>query len=203
MGAALPEIRWIAVDTETSGLDPDRDLLLSIGACAIEKGRLELRASFEATLRQSQPSAVENVLVHGIGHRAQGAGAPPEEALAAYLRFARADVLVGYHTLFDLVMLKRAIRAALGIAYRPLHIDLALILPPLTGRDDAVGWELDRWLEHYRVAAFSRHHALGDACATAQLFLVALRLAQIRGVVELRDLLRLQKRQLELVQMRA
>jgi len=196
----LARVRWIALDTETSGLDPQRDRLLSIGACAVEAGEIRTSASFEALLRQRQMSAVDNVLVHGIGHHAQGAGEAPDAALAAFLRFARADPVVGYHTLFDLVVLRRSIRAELGIDYRPSYIDLSLLLPLLVNRPETAGWDLDRWLERYGIGNFGRHQALADACATAQLLQLALALAQ--GYGTLRDLQRLQARQLDLAQAR-
>jgi DNA polymerase-3 subunit epsilon len=198
----LARVRWVALDTETSGLNPERDRPLSIGACAIEAGEIRLSASFEVVLRQYRTSAVDNVLVHGIGHQAQGAGQSPDAALAAFLRFARTDPVVGYHTLFDLVVLRRAIRAHLGIDYRPSYIDLALVLPPLAGRPDAAGWDLDRWLTHYGIGIFGRHQALGDALAAAQLFQLALGRALAHGLESLRDLERMQARQLERAQAR-
>jgi DNA polymerase-3 subunit epsilon len=202
-GAALEQVRWVALDTETSGLDPRQARILSIGACSIEHGVVALAASFEAVLRQQEMSAVDNVLVHGIGHGAQAAGEPADVALAAYLRFARADVVVGYHTLFDLVLLARSIRSEFGIRYRPLSLDLALLLPALSGRPEAVGWELDRWLEHYHIGIAGRHQALGDAFAAAQLFLLVLARARAQGLRSVRHLLRLQARQLERVQAHA
>jgi DNA polymerase-3 subunit epsilon len=198
-GAALDTLRFIGVDTETSGLDPKRDRLISIGACAIDAGGVHIGETFSALLHQEQPSTAENVLIHGIGHGAQAAGEAPAEALAGYLRFARRDTLVGYHTLFDLRMLQRAVRSALGIAYRPTCLDLALLLPALDAKE--AGWELDRWLALYGLRAFARHHALADAVASGELFLMALQKARARGLHCLGDLVRLQKQQLHLTRM--
>jgi DNA polymerase-3 subunit epsilon len=195
-GAALDSVRFVAVDTETSGLDARRDRLLSIGACSIRAGSLQLGTAFAVLLQQQQPSTTDNVLIHGIGHAAQAAGQCQEEALAAYLRFARRDVLVGYHTLFDLMMLQAAVRHVLHIAYRPLHLDLALLLPAL--EREGTGWDLDRWLQHYGLRAFARHDALADAAAAGELFLIAQARARSRGVRTLGGLLRLQKHQLAL-----
>ena len=194
--SALDGVRFVAVDTETSGLDPKRDRLLSIGACSIQAGSLELGTAFAVVLQQHQPSMADNVLIHGIGHAAQAAGQGPEEALAAYLRFARRDVVVGYHTLFDVTMLQAAVRRVLHIAYRPLHLDLALLLPAL--EREATGSDLDRWLQRYGLRAFARHDALADAAAAGELFLIAQERARARGVHSLGDLLRLQKHQLAL-----
>jgi len=199
--APLDSVRFVVVDTETSGLDPKRDRLIAIGACAVAAGALRVGESFEALLHQEQPSAVANVLIHRIGHDAQGAGQPPAEALAAYLRFARRDTFVGYHAPFDLLMLQGAARDLLGISYRPAWVDLALLLPALEAVPDAARWELDQWLARFRLSAFERHDALADAAATAELFLIALHKVRARGLRTLRDLLGLQKQQGELVRM--
>jgi DNA polymerase-3 subunit epsilon len=197
--APIDALRFVAVDTETSGLDPARDRLISIGACAIEAGALRVGESFEALLRQDRLSTPENVLIHGIGHGAQAAGAAPDEALFAFLSFARRHVLVGYHTLFDLPVIARAMQGALGIRYRPVSLDLALLLPGLDA--SGAGWDLDRWLAHHGLRAFSRHNALADAAATAELFLIALHKARARGLHTLHELQKLQKQQGNLVRM--
>jgi DNA polymerase-3 subunit epsilon len=194
--APFDALRFVAVDTETSGLDPARDRLISIGACAVEAGALRVGESFQALLRQQRPSAPENVLIHGIGHHAQAAGMQPDQALAAFLAFARRNVLVGYHTLFDVTVLARAMRTALGIRYRPVSLDLALLLPGLEGSGS--DWELERWLARYGLRAYARHEALADAAAAAELFLPALQWAATRRLQTLGDLLRLQERQLAL-----
>jgi DNA polymerase-3 subunit epsilon len=194
--APIDALRFVAVDTETSGLDPARDRLISIGACAVEAGALRVGESFQALLRQERPSAPENVLLHGIGHNAQAAGMQPDQALAAFLAFARRNVLVGYHTLFDVTVLARAMRGALAIRYRPVSLDLALLLPGLEG--GGAEWELDRWLARYGLRAFSRHDALADATAAAELLLVALQRSASRRRQSLGDLLRLQDQQLAL-----
>lgn len=198
--ASLDTLRFVGVDTETSGLDPVRDQLISIGACAIDAGGIRIGETFSALLRQDQPSTVDNVLIHGIGHGAQAAGEAPERALAGYLRFARRDALVGYHTLFDLRVLQRALRSALGIVYRPACLDLALLLPALDAKG-AAGWQLDQWLVLYGLRAFARHHALADAMASGELFLIALQKARARGLDSLGDLVRLQKQQLHLTRL--
>jgi DNA polymerase-3 subunit epsilon len=194
--APCESLRFVAVDTETSGLDPARDRLISIGACVIEAGAACIGESFEVLLRQDRPSTEANVLIHGIGHGRQAAGDAPERALAAFLAFARRDVLIGYHTAFDVMVLDRAMRAALGLRFRPVSLDLALLLPGLEAQ--GAGWELDQWLARYGLRPFARHDALADAAVTGELFLIALSKADARGLRSLGDLVRLQRRQIEL-----
>jgi DNA polymerase-3 subunit epsilon len=97
-------------------------------------------------------------------------------------------------------VLQRALRSALGIVYRPACLDLALLLPALDAKG-AAGWQLDQWLVLYGLRAFARHHALADAMASGELFLIALQKARARGLDSLGDLVRLQKQQLHLTRL--
>jgi DNA polymerase-3 subunit epsilon len=193
----LAAARFVVVDTETTGLDPYSAGLLSIGACKVESSALVIAPSFDVCLRRETPSGEENILVHGIGRQRQIEGATAADALCEFLRFAGRPVFVGYHALFDATVLKRALRAELGIAFDVDWLDLALLLPALFP-DLAVGpWELDRWLAHFGVASFGRHNALADASATAELLLLALQHAGKRGTKDVRSLYDLQRSELK------
>jgi DNA polymerase-3 subunit epsilon len=119
--------RWVVVDTETSGLDPHRDRLLALGAVRIEGGRVALEQSFDAALLQQTTSAHANILIHGIGEGAQRSGAQPEQVLADFLGFAGKDVLVGFHAPFDATVLRRAMRAHLGLRFRATWLDVEAV----------------------------------------------------------------------------
>src|SRR5512138_2388791 len=82
------ETRWIVVDCETSGLDPDRDSLISLAAVAVKGQRISPRDCFSATLRQERISERANILVHGIGRERQESGLVPAAALSSFLAFA-------------------------------------------------------------------------------------------------------------------
>jgi len=60
-------MRWVVLDCESSGLDPERDRLLSLGAVAVREGRIDHADSFSAVLREAEASGPQNILVHGIG----------------------------------------------------------------------------------------------------------------------------------------
>jgi DNA polymerase-3 subunit epsilon len=196
LGAPLSQTRFVAVDTETSGLDPGSARMLSIGACAIEHASLRLDQTFERTLRQESPTDDANILVHGLGRERQASGDPAADALAAFLAYAGRPVFVGYHALFDATVVARTLRAALGLAPAGDWLDLAVLLPALFADRGRAGSELDHWLEAFGLAGFARHSALGDAYATAQLMLLVLARAPARGIRDPRGLFALQRTQL-------
>ena len=77
----LREQRWVVLDLETSGLNPNRDQVLSIGAVAIEDGAIDFAQQFERTLHRPLQKTNASVLIHGLGPGALAAGCDPAEAL--------------------------------------------------------------------------------------------------------------------------
>jgi DNA polymerase-3 subunit epsilon len=180
----LAAVRWVVIDCETSGLDPARDRLLSVGAVAVRGAHLAPAESFSALLRQAAPSAPHNILVHGIGAQAQLSGRPADEALAQLLDFLGDGVPVAFHAAFDAQVLARA--APRRVPRR--WLDLAALAPALYPQHAAQCRALDDWLAGFGIAPQARHDALGDAFAAAQLLLVLLAAARRQGVATLEGL---------------
>ena len=187
----LAELRWCVVDVETGGLDTVRDPLLSIGAVAVEQGRIVFAPSLEIGLRQAPATHAANILIHGISDSEQRAGQAPHEALLAWLEFAQDSPRVAFHAAFDQTVLQREARAQLGLSPRMPWFDAAVIAPLLFPAAAPHCRQLDDWLAHFGIAAYARHGALADAYATAELWLVLIAAAQRENITTAHQLLRL------------
>lgn len=176
-------MRWVVLDCESSGLDPERDRLLSLGAVAVREGRIYHADSFGAVLRQAEASDAPNILVHGIGGDAQRAGRDPGEALAEFRRYADDSPAVAFHAAFDRALLRCAMPG-----WKPRWLDLAQLAPALFPVHAKSCKSLDDWLAAFAIQHPERHDALADAYATAQLLLVALAEAERQGIATVRDL---------------
>ena len=174
----LADLRWVVVDVETGGLDAERDPLLSIGAVAIEHGRIVFAPSLEVGLRQVQSTQASNILIHGISGSEQRAGEAPHEALLDWLEFAQGAPRVAFHAAFDQTVLQREVRAQLGLPAKAPWFDAAVVAPLLFPDAAPSCRHLDDWLTHFGIAVYARHGALADAYATAELWLVLLQAAQ-------------------------
>jgi DNA polymerase-3 subunit epsilon len=174
--------RFVVADVEATGLDAQRDRLIAIGAVTVEAARVNLGRSFYVVLRQPAASSRENILVHGIGGTAQRTGEDPVAALLAFLEFAGKAPLVGFHAGFDDALIRRAMHEFLGEPYAPRWIDLAQLAPELLPEEARARTHLDAWLERFGIEVFSRHDAVADALATAQLLLALLPRAAERRV---------------------
>ncbi len=164
--------RWVVVDTETSGLDPEHDRLLAIGAVAVDDDGILLDDSFEIVLRGDPSGDAANIVVHGIGHGAQAAGVPVRGALEAFRAWAADAPRVGFHTDFDRAVLRVAFAGAgLPADDRP-WLDLAPLAGALVPEAYRYGGRsLDDWLAAFGIECTIRHNAASDALATAELLL--------------------------------
>jgi DNA polymerase-3 subunit epsilon len=189
----LPQARIVVVDTETSGLDVRHDRLLSIGACVIREGAIDVAECFYRELHQDSASAEANILVHGIGREAQLAGEAQADVLAAFLAFARKSPMAAFNAPFDHAFLAPAMRDHLGVNFRPQWIDLAELPKAMYPADAASLKTLDDWLARFSIVHHERHNALADAYCTAQLLLVMMAKAGMDGYKSLGGLLKAQR----------
>ena len=184
----LAGARWVVVDCETSGLDLSKDRLLSVAAVEVAQERIVPERSYAAVVRQEQPSAADNILVHGIGASAQLGGRPPGDVLRELKTFMGDAIPVAFHAPFDKAILDRAFTQAGMKAPRKRWLDLAELAPVLFA--DRKANDLDSWLATFGIECDARHDALNDAYSTAQLLLVLLERAKREGVATTEALLR-------------
>jgi DNA polymerase-3 subunit epsilon len=183
--AAVEDVRFVVLDCETTGLDPKRDRIISIGAVAVTGGEIALGDTFEALLRVLHNTAA--TLVHGITRDETRDGVGEPEALADLLGYLRDGVIVGHHIGHDLAMIDAALarHQAPGLLNRHLDTgELALLLEAdgaFAGQARLDDLSLDGLCRHFDIVPHDRHTAPGDAFLTAQVLLRLLRLAGRNG----------------------
>ena len=94
---AWREARWCALDLELTGLDPDKDEIVAIGAVPIEHGRLILADSMYMLVRSSRRSDHDAVLMHKL-RVADLTDAPPLERAAEMVMEVLAGRVPVFHT---------------------------------------------------------------------------------------------------------
>ncbi|MAL98880.1 MAG: DNA polymerase III subunit epsilon [Alteromonadaceae bacterium] len=180
--------RLVVVDLETSGLNLNKDIVLAIGAVAVNHGRIDLADQFESVLAQPAGRPGESLLIHGLGPDALEQGQPPEEALLSFLRWAGDAVFVAFHAPFDQRMLQRALQDHLSLDRKPHWLDLADVMPALFPDAKVEGGQLDPWVAHFGLNVAERHNASADALVTAELMLIAMHAARRQGIIDLAGL---------------
>ncbi|MBJ2182776.1 3'-5' exonuclease [Pseudomonas sp. LY-1] len=171
---ALRSQRWVVLDLETSGLNLNRDQVLSIGAVVIEDGAVDFSQMFERTLQRAETKLSPSVLIHGLGPSAIAAGSDPVDALLDFMEFVGDSPLLAFHARFDQHMLARALKDSLGYRLAHTFLDVADIAPLLYPEALLREAGLDDWIDHFHLQVGERHHASADALATAELMLILL-----------------------------
>jgi DNA polymerase-3 subunit epsilon len=179
---------FVVVDVESSGLDVFADRLIAIGAVRVEQGYIDLGSAFYQVLRQPESSTRDNILVHGITGTEQREGLDPVDVLVAFAEFVGKTPLVGWNSSFDDIMIRRATEEHLGERWKLDWLDLAWLAPALHPETGKKRMGLDAYLAKHRIDVLSRHHALADALATAQLLLVFQREASAAGLRSVAEL---------------
>lgn len=178
-GWPAADVELVAVDVETTGLDPATADVLSIGAVPVTGRRVRLSDRFEAVIRRDAPTHPGSVRIHRLRAIDLEHGLPPAEALARFRHWLGDRPLLGYCVDFDRAALDRELRRG-GLA--PLDVEAYDIrrLFLLKRRrhshahhEDALP-DFDTILQESGIPLLSRHTAIGDAVATALAY-IALR----------------------------
>ncbi|MFD2248226.1 PolC-type DNA polymerase III [Pontibacter ruber] len=193
----LVEVDFVVFDTETTGLDPKIDRVLSIGAVRVHGGQVLISESFECLVKQEETPQLKSAEVHGLLSKQLEEGLPEQDALEAFIRFTGNAVLVGQHVAFDIAMVNQMLRhQGINDKLRNRSIDTAQLAIRLEHRRGdhhtlkPAEYSLDALCARYNLPTDDRHTASGDAFATALLLLKLLSLARKRKIYTLGELVK-------------
>ena len=186
---ALVEQGFVAIDVETTGLDPRRDVLVSVAAVPFVGGTPA--PGFTSLVAPGRPIPPSASAVHGLTDR-DVEGAPAPGTVVAQVDAVCADrVLVGHDIGFDLAVLSAA-RAAHALTAPPvLAVDTRRLFRAVHGgRHDS---RLEIVAAGLGVPTEGRHTADGDARMAGRIFIALVPVLRARGARTVADLLRLQR----------
>ena len=172
--------RYVVVATATTGSGSRRDRPCAIGAAGVARMHLDLADCFAADLRQRRTVAEVDLPLRGGGGQEQVADVEPALGMLDFLEYLGRVPLVAFSVEPARRDVERAVKAALGVPFRPPWIDLAALLSTLY--PEAPGATLRAWLERFGLAAGAWHDPLGNAFVTAQLLQIALVAADRAGM---------------------
>ena len=161
--------RFVVLSTETSGMNAEKDVILSIGSFAVIDNSIIIGDSFEAVLLQYK-FLHENGLSNDflVDSKMKKLGEP--EAITSLIEFIGNSVLVGHHIDFDVEMINAALeRLACGrLKNEALDVDIMhRKLHDINNKQ----FSLDQLFAAYNIPLSERNSAAEDAYKTALLFL--------------------------------
>ncbi len=193
----LPFQRYVVFDLESTGLNlTGGDALLSIGAVRLRD--TEPVARFSTLVDPGRGIPAESIRYHGITEDMVRGQPRAAAAIAAFLDFAGDDVLVAHNAAFDRTLLfMEEYRGAPAVPNAILcSVMLSRWLDP-----EEPDHSLDGLCGRAGIVIEGRHQALGDAEATASLWVHLLARAAARGVDDLQELARRSRMQISMAAM--
>lgn len=192
----LPAIAavYLALDFETTGLNPDTDSILSMGYTVIRNGRVVLGESGHFLVRVSAPLPEKSVVIHQITDDVMAQGATLSEVMERLLDLMRGKVLLVHYAAIERGFLNAATRQLYGVRLPLCMVDtMEIEKGVLMRRQQGIGkgqLRLFNLRRQYNLPRYRAHNAMEDAISTAELFLAQMHHRQWdESAVQLKDLL--------------
>ena len=169
-----PPDEAVAIDCETTGLDPRRDDIVTVAAVPIRGSRIVASGRFEAMVKPEAKMKAEAIKVHRLREGDVAGGRTMEEALPQLLRFIGSRPLVGYYLEFDVAMINKHARRLLGIELPNRRIEVSGLYYERKYGDAPPGVQADlrfaAILADLGLPILDQHDAFSDALMTAMMY---------------------------------
>lgn len=170
----IDTVRFVVLDTETTGFDYINDRILCIGALVLQNNTINIQDSFEIFIEQEHYDK-STAKIHGILKEWIVSRPSELEALQQFLVFLGDSIIIAHHTYFDITMINNALERNGLPKLKNKTLDTAvlykktLIKSYLLERKDT--YSLDELADKFDISKKDRHTAIGDAYITAIAFL--------------------------------
>jgi DNA polymerase III subunit epsilon len=173
----ISETRFLALDFEMTGLDPESDHIVSVGWIPIRNFNIELEGAFYTTIN-SPKSVGDSAAIHGLHDHDIRNGLALCEVVAVLSDMYHDYTIVMHHAELDLKFLQRAFSVC-GVNNRYISYADTLIIEKrrLLRTGQPLGWDsltLPACLSRHGLPGSKQHNAFNDAFSCAQLFLCQL-----------------------------
>ena len=191
----IEHLRFVVIDTETTGLDHRTDQVVSFAAVRVRGGEISVSEAVDWRVRAGLPSPGHSIEIHGVLNGELESGLPEARFVELLVDYVGAEIIVGYRPGFDMAILNRVVREHTGgrVTNPTLDVfDLGMRVDyPLKPRFvNPEPYRLDAMCVRYGIENPERHTALGDAYVTALLLLKLLYRLQESGLRTRADLMR-------------
>ena len=181
----LYALDYVVFDTETTGLDPSGgDQMISIAAVRIVNGRVLTGECFDELIHPGMPVPEQSTVFHGITDEMLVGKPDIKKILPRFVEFVGDAVLVAHNAPFDMKFIELQSETCQIRLDNPV---LDTVLLSAFVHDHSNKHTLDVLAERYGVCIQGRHTALGDALATAHIFLKLVKQLSCRQINTLNE----------------
>lgn len=169
------ELSLLAIDLETTGLDPEQHKALSVGFVPVEGRDIVLGGSRHILIR-SDAEVGQSAVLHHLTDDMIATGTAMADVLAEILAALTGRILLAHYATIEVSFLSKACESHFGAPLVVPTIDTLALHRKLLSQgfdDEPLGDDLRLWNARmrYGLPVYGAHEALTDAMACAELYL--------------------------------
>ncbi|MGG1676178.1 exonuclease domain-containing protein [Neobacillus sp. NRS-1170] len=186
LDSPLNELKVVVFDIETTGFYPEKgDYVLSIGAIKMNGPIIETAETFYSLIKSELSLSAEIAALTNLREEELRKAPSASEVLMQFFKFVDGAILVAHHSNHEQAFMKKITWDFLRTKFNHRIIDTSFLIRlsdpymksmPLEDVCGICGIQIK-----------DRHHALGDAAMTAQVWRYYLEIAQKKGFYNLRE----------------
>jgi DNA polymerase III subunit epsilon len=177
-----PPEEYVALDCETTGLNPRVDDIIAIAAVRIRGNRILTSERFEVIVRPDRKPTSDSIKVHQLREQDVEAGAMMFRILPDLLRFIGGRPIVGYYIDFDIRMLDKYVLRQIQTKLPNPRVEVSKMYYACKYRgapsNTLYDLRFSSILSDLGIPALDQHDALNDTLMTAMMYL------QLRDMLE-------------------
>lgn len=165
---------FVAFDCETTGLDPRKAEIVSIGAVKIVDNKVLTSDRLDIFVKPTGEMSGENIKIHHIRNCDVESAISVEEAIWKFANFIENRTLVGYFLEFDVAMIDKYLSRIAGIKLQNPQVEVSALY--FDQKNDPFGSKnvdlrFDSITKNLDIPLFAQHNSYYDALSTALIFL--------------------------------
>ncbi|WP_419770419.1 MAG: 3'-5' exonuclease [Candidatus Marinarcus sp.] len=169
-----PKDEYVCLDCETTGLNPKKDEIISIGAVIIKENKILMSQTFNIFVKPSKKVTKESILIHQIRPVDLENAVSPKKAIYELLEFIGNRAIVGYYIKFDIAMISKYTKKYIGIKLPNRNIEVSSMYyktRPKNSEYQFIDLKFDTIMKELAIPTLGKHDALNDAIMTSMMFL--------------------------------
>lgn len=174
---------YVCFDCETTGLDPKKDDIISIGAVIIKNNTIVASKKFVKFIKPKTKLQVEAIKVHHIRECDLQDAEDINKVIKEFLEFIGSRTLVGYFLEFDIAMINKYLKPILGIKLPNKALEVSAIYYDYKIEripQGNIDLRFNTIMNELKIPNLGKHDAYNDAIMTSMIFLKLKNLPKVK-----------------------
>ena len=174
---------YVCFDCDTTGLDPKKDVIISIGAVIIKNNTIVASKKFVKFIKPKTKLQVEAIKVHHIRECDLQDAEDINKVIKEFLEFIGSRTLVGYFLEFDIAMINKYLKPILGIKLPNKALEVSAIYYDYKIEripQGNIDLRFNTIMNELKIPNLGKHDAYNDAIMTSMIFLKLKNLPKVK-----------------------